>query len=81
MRIVNEIIHPACKITIFSWNSKYLIKFERSLLEQTYKVPETEFSGDQEIIQLVKGELLQKVIVRFQEMERDLMQALDHMYR
>lgn len=81
MRIVNEIIHPECKITIFSWNSKYLIKFERSLLEQTYKVPETEINGDEEIIKLVNDELLQKVLIRFHEMEGDLMEALDNMYR
>lgn len=80
MRIVNEIIHPECKITIFSWNSKYLIKFERGLIEQTYKVPETEVSGDEEINKLVRGELLKKVLVRFNEMEDDLIQALDSIY-
>lgn len=80
MRIVNEINHPQCKITIFSWNSKYLIKYERSLIEQTYKVPETEVTGDEEIIKLVEGALLKKALIRFQEMEEDLIQALEDLY-
>jgi hypothetical protein len=28
MRIVGEIPHDVCKITLFSWNNRYLIKLE-----------------------------------------------------
>ena len=40
MRVVKEIPHSACKITVFSWNQKYLIKLEQGDFEQTFKVSE-----------------------------------------
>ena len=76
MRIVDEIAHPACKITIFSWNMKYLIKLEKGLIEQTFKVPELEVTGDEDIKNLLKGEFLEEAIRRFGEMEASLMRAL-----
>lgn len=80
MRIVKEITHPQYKITVFSWNTKYLIKMERGLIEQTYKVPETELSGDQEIEKLISKDFMDKVLARFDEMESDLVQALEDLY-
>lgn len=80
MRIVKEISHPQCKITVFSWNAKYLIKLERGLIEQTYKVPEMELSGDEDIEKLLKGDFLKRVLARFDEMENDLMEALEKIY-
>lgn len=80
MRIVKEISHPQCKITVFSWNAKYLIKLERGLIEQTYKVPEMELSGDEDIEKLLKGDFLKRVLARFDEMESDLMEALEKLY-
>ncbi len=76
MRIVSEIFHPQCKITVFAWNGKYLIKLERGLLEQTYKIPEMDLSGEEDIKKLVQGKFLQGVLSRFDEMEKDLLQAL-----
>ena len=77
MRIVDEIAHPACKITIFSWNMKYLIKLERGLIEQTFKVPELEVTGDDDIKELLQGDFLQEAIDRFGEMEASLGRALN----
>lgn len=37
MRIVGNIEHPHCKITIFKTDSRFLVKFEAGLYEQTYK--------------------------------------------
>ncbi|MEM6317407.1 MAG: hypothetical protein AAF960_07035 [Bacteroidota bacterium] len=37
MRIVGDIPHPQLKITIFLHDSKYSVKFESGLYEQTYK--------------------------------------------
>ena len=76
MRIVDEIAHPACKITIFSWNMKYLIKLEKGWIEQTFKVPELEVTGEEDIREMLKGEFLDKAIRRFDEMEASLMRAL-----
>ena len=79
MRIIGEIPHPACKITLFSWNSKYLIKLERGLIEQTFKIPEYEVSGDQDIQRLVAGDFLAQALQRFDEMEDSLMQAMEEL--
>ncbi|WKN33005.1 hypothetical protein PZB74_06565 [Porifericola rhodea] len=76
MRIVGEIPHAECKITIFSWNNKYLIKLERGLIEQTFKVPEMDVSGDEDIRQMLSGPFMDKALLRFEEMEASLMEAL-----
>lgn len=77
MRVVNEIAHPACKITVFAWNMKYLIKLERGVIEQTFKVPELEVTGDGDIEELLAGDFLNEAIERFGEMEASLGRALE----
>ena len=42
MRIIAEMPHPDCKISIFSMNGKFLIKLEQGGLEQTYKLAEAD---------------------------------------
>lgn len=76
MRVVGEIPHPACKITIFSWNGKYLIKLERGSIEQTFKVREMDVSGEADIQALLNEGFMQKALARFDEMEDALMKAL-----
>lgn len=78
MRIIKEVSHPQCKITVFFWNGKYLVKLERGLIEQTYKIPETEISGEQDIDKLLQSQFLDKVLIRFEEMENDFMEALEN---
>jgi hypothetical protein len=75
MRLVREIAHPACKITIFSWNNRYLIKLEQGLLEQTFKVPELDVTGEDELLAILDAEFLHQATVRFQEMGRSLYEA------
>ncbi|AHM59705.1 hypothetical protein D770_07210 [Flammeovirgaceae bacterium 311] len=76
MRIIKEIPLPDLKVTIFSWNNKYLVKLEQGLLEQTFKVPETEISSEQELEVLLSDEFLNKARQRFREMMADLQAAL-----
>ena len=77
MRIVSEIQHPETKITIFSWNSKYLIKFEQGPLEQTYKVNTADFSSDQDVKAFVSNEFIDKALQQFREMRATLSNALE----
>lgn len=73
MRIVAEIPRRECKITIFSWNQKYLLKFEQGLLEQTYKVRETDVSGDADVRKLANDEaFIAEVLARFEQMGETL---------
>ena len=76
MLVIGEIPHPRCKITLFSWNAKYLIKLERGLVEQTFKVPELEVTGDDDIREMLKGDFLEETLRRFDEMDDSLGRAL-----
>lgn len=81
MRQIKTIVHPEMQITVFSWNQKYLLKFEQDTLEQTYKIPEIELSGIEEITTLLENEhFLQKVQNRFEQMQADLYQALEDLF-
>lgn len=80
MRVIGEVPHPSCKITIFNWNGKYLVKFEQGLIEQTYKVSEMDVSSEKEILSLTKSPFIEKVLQRFQEMQNDLFGAIEDMY-
>ena len=75
MRVVSEIPHPEAKITIFSWNGKYLIKLEKGPLEQTYKVSEMDVQDEEDIKKMLDVTFITKALERFSEMGRDLMLA------
>ena len=42
MRVVKEVTLGEIRVSIFSWNSKYIFKYELGPMEQTFKVSETE---------------------------------------
>lgn len=71
MRVVDDIAHPDMKITLLSWNGKYLLKFERGGFEQTYKISEMEVGDDKAAKALIDDEFLEAVMNRFQDM-RDI---------
>ena len=70
MRQVGEIAHPECKITIFSWNNRYLVKFERGYLEQTFKIDQFDVAGDDELRKIVDQEFIKSALERFEEMDK-----------
>ena len=76
MRVVAEIPHRDCKITIFNWNNKFLIKFEQPLLEQTYKINELDISGESAIRSLIDDVFIEDVLQRFAEMRKSLAHAM-----
>ena len=76
MRIIKEIPLPDLKVTIFNWNNKYLVKLEQGLLEQTFKIPETEITSEQDLDVLLTDEFLDKARQRFREMMADLQAAI-----
>lgn len=69
MRIVSEIPHPECKITLFNWNNRYLLKLEKGYLEQTYKIDQFEVPSDGDILKLLDSEFMTRVLMCFDEME------------
>ncbi|MBG8552869.1 MULTISPECIES: hypothetical protein [Hymenobacter] len=77
MRQLADIPHPDAKITLFSWNGKYLIKLEKGPLEQTYKVSELDVTSEADVYALLDAEFIQAAVQRFTLMRQDLQAAFD----
>ena len=70
MRIVGEIPHPVMKITVFKMDTKYSIKFEDTLFEQTYKFREGDtIQSIGDIYKLVDEKFLKEVSAILQNMK------------
>lgn len=78
MLVIGEIEHSEVKITMFHWNNKYLVKFERGMLEQTYKFSEFDVTGEAEIKEMIDEFFIAKVVQRFTEMGKDHATLLDY---
>ncbi|MDB5021367.1 MAG: hypothetical protein JWQ28_2494 [Pedobacter sp.] len=77
MRIIAELPHPECKISLFNMNQKYIIKFEQGTLEQSYKLSELDLTGGgaNEIFQILDEEFIATVVERFKAMRVDFSKA------
>jgi hypothetical protein len=71
MRVIGEVPHPSCKITLFAWNNKYLVKIEQGMLEQTYKISDYDVTGEADLREMLSDAFLEKVLKRFTDMQRD----------
>lgn len=72
MKTITEIHHPNCKISIFLWNNKYLIKFEQDSLEQTYKLNQFDVLNEDELKNRLNDEFITRALKRFEEMREEL---------
>lgn len=77
MKQLADIPHPSCKITLFAWNNKYIVKIEQGMLEQTYKVSELEVLGENDVCEMVSEAFLEKVLQRFEAMQTDWEMAME----
>ncbi len=83
MRVVAELPHPQCKITIFSMNQKFIAKFEQGVLEQSYKLSELDLSGGgvNDVFEILDDTFILTVIGRFKLMSSDFIEAYNrHQY-
>src|SRR6187455_2557154 len=79
MRVVGEIPHEVCKITLFSWNNRYLIKLELGLLEQTFKVNQFDIMSEADLYKIVDDSFIKEAINRFQDMDNSLQLAQERL--
>ena len=79
MRVIANIPHEEMKISVFSWNGKYLIKLEKGGFEQTYKISEMDFTDDAELEKMLDEEFLDKVLDIFQTMMQTWRDAKDRL--
>jgi hypothetical protein len=77
MRVIGEIPNPHCKITIFHWNNRYLIKLEQGAFEQTFKIQEFDLSSEADIPLVITDEFIQAALQRFEGMAHSLHEAMD----
>ena len=73
MRVIAELPHPECRITLFNMNQKYIVKFEQGTLEQSYKLSELDLSGGgaNEIFEILDDAFIGTVIERIKLMRTD----------
>ena len=76
MRVIGEIPHADCKITIFHWNNRYLIKLEQGPFEQTFKIQEFDLTGEDDIKSIVNEGFIQAALQRFESMGQALNEAM-----
>lgn len=78
MRIIAELPHPACKISIFAMNQKFIIKFEQGSLEQSYKLPETDVVGGVNgVFELLDEAFIEQVVEQFKQMRKSYFEAYE----
>ena len=76
MRTIAELPHPDFKITIFSMNQKFVIKFEQGALEQVYKIAEADVTnGVDGVFQLIDDVFTKSITERFEDMRRSFIDA------
>ena len=72
MRVIAELPHAVCKITIFSMNQKFIIKLEKGVYEQSYKVSEIDMTdGVNGVFKMLDDEFMNTVAERFAQMRSD----------
>ena len=76
MRVVKEVTRGEIRVSIFSWNSKYIFKYELGPMEQTFKVSETDILEESELESFLEGDFLEEVKRRFEEMGESLLRRL-----
>nr|WP_140938218.1 hypothetical protein [Sphingobacterium lumbrici] len=76
MRILAELPHPDCKISIFGMNQKFIIKFEQGILEQSYKLAETDvIGGVNGVFEFLDETFINQVLENFVAMRQHFIDA------
>ncbi|SMD44282.1 hypothetical protein SAMN00777080_2902 [Aquiflexum balticum DSM 16537] len=79
MRVVKEFVKNEIRISVFSWNNKYLIKFEQGPMEQTFKIPETDILEESDLDQFYEGDFFEEVTQRFKEMGKSFRKQIENL--
>ena len=79
MRYVSDIASDFFKIGLYVWNGKYIVKVEAGLYEQTYKVSEMDFVGDENDLRTLFADetFLKTIAARFLQMDADFQEVME----
>ncbi len=76
MRVLAELPHPDCKITLFGMNQKYIIKIEQGTLEQSYKLAEADVVGGVNgVFELLDEDFIKDVLSIFESMRAGIIKT------
>lgn len=78
MRTVAEIPHHTFKVTIFSYNTKYIVKVELSQFEQIYKISEMDVNGLDDVRKMLSDSFYENCMDRFLTMRDDWSSAFNN---
>lgn len=73
MRVIKEFRDPRMKISIFSFNEKWIVKTEAGLCEQTFKFPQDEWEFDRVVARCEDEAFRAKVAAHFQTMHDEML--------
>ena len=77
MRLVAQIPHHSCRISILSWNGKFFLKFEMGQMEQTFKASEID-TGDLESFKAkISTQFIDHVLSSFQQLDQEFSLILE----
>jgi hypothetical protein len=80
MRFIKEIDNQFCKAQLYSFNNKFVLKFEIDSMAQIYKFSEQEVMSHEEIEENLDEVFYQKIMKRFEDMAQDygdLLESID----
>lgn len=78
MRNLGEIAHSACKISLFSWNGKFIVKFEQGPCEQTLKFDHLDFAdGEKDLRARLTDDYISRIVARFDDLQAARNSLLD----
>ncbi len=79
MRVVKELVREEIRVSIFSWNNKYIIKYELGPMEQTFKLSEMDVLEESELDAFMGSEFFEAVKNRFEEMGAAFKKQLENL--
>lgn len=79
MRVVKELVREEIRVSVFSWNNKYILKFELGPMEQTFKLNEMDVLEEDDLEAFLSGEFMEEVKIRFEEMGNSFRRQLENL--
>ncbi|MDX5339643.1 MAG: hypothetical protein LPK25_11475 [Cyclobacteriaceae bacterium] len=79
MRVVKELVREEIRVSIFSWNNKYILKFELGPMEQTFKLNEMDVLEEEELEAFLAGDFFEGVKNRFEEMGKSFRRQMENL--
>jgi len=78
MRVIKEFTKKDIRISIYSWNNKYLIKYEQGMIEQTFKIKEMDILEEDDLDVFFSGSFLANIQKRFDDMHQTLRNQMEN---